>query len=58
MKVLKGLIKKSCFPIIFKLSQEELSEDHHFDNVTLEHLAKEPLILNVVVMWSGLPIAS
>ena len=45
MKVLKGLIKKSCFPIIFKLSQEELSEDHHFDNVTLEHLAKEPLIL-------------
>jgi hypothetical protein len=49
------MIKKSCFPIIFKLSEEQPTEDHHFNDVTLEHLIKEPLLLNVVVMWSNLP---
>ena len=53
----KDLIKRSCFPIKFKLGPEVLTEKHTFDNVTLEHLVMEPLILNIVIVWSDIPSA-
>jgi hypothetical protein len=35
-----------------------VTDQHHFEGTTIEHLINEPMLLNVVIVWDGLTDAS
>ena len=34
-----------------------MTDQHHFEGTTIEHFINEPMLLNVVIVWDGLPDA-